>query len=135
MSPLCKMSLERLGPLVGEVSANLALVRYVEPVEFVEPVGDGFAVPAQGQVLGVVGDVVFFVTLVRLFLGQFIVRVVSLELCPGLFSLHVLPRGCAHLREQLGKTVDLGFQHGHLPLARNLFVIGPASCTCNTTKS
>ena len=57
------MSLERLGPLVGEVPAYLTLVGYIEPVKFVEPVGNRLAVPAQGQVLRVVRDVVLVITL------------------------------------------------------------------------
>merc|ERR1719410_1972634 len=58
MTPLCKVSLESLGSLVGEVATNLAIVRDVQAVELVQPVGDWLAIPAQGQVLGVVGNVI-----------------------------------------------------------------------------
>merc|ERR1719221_2189099 len=44
--PLSKVSLESLGALVCIVSANFTIVRNIEAVEFVEPVGDGLAVPA-----------------------------------------------------------------------------------------
>ena len=46
VSPLGEVALERLGPLVGEVSADLAVVRDVEAVQLVQPVRDGLAVPA-----------------------------------------------------------------------------------------
>ena len=37
------MSLESLGSLVGEVTTNLAIVRDVQAVELVQPVGDWLA--------------------------------------------------------------------------------------------
>ena len=40
-----------LADLVCEVAADLTVVGDVEPVEFVQPVGDGLPVPAQWQVL------------------------------------------------------------------------------------
>ena len=63
VTPFGKVSLEGFGTLVGEVAADLAVVRDVEAVEFVEPVGNGFAVPTQGKVLRVVRDVVVFLGL------------------------------------------------------------------------
>lgn len=47
MSPFSKVSLESFGSLVDEVAAYLTRVADVETVQFVEPVGDGLAVPAQ----------------------------------------------------------------------------------------
>ena len=37
------MSLESLGSLVGEVATNLAIVRDVQAVQLVQPVGDWLA--------------------------------------------------------------------------------------------
>ena len=39
----CKMSLEGLGSFVGEVSTNLTVVRDIETMQLVQPVGDWFA--------------------------------------------------------------------------------------------
>ena len=39
----CKMSLKSLGSLVSEVSTNLTVVRDVEAMQLVQPVGDGLA--------------------------------------------------------------------------------------------
>ena len=37
------MSLESLGSFVGEVSTNLTVVRDIEAMQLVQPVGDGLA--------------------------------------------------------------------------------------------
>ena len=39
----CKMSLESLRSFVGEVSTNLTVVRDIEAMQLVQPVGDGLA--------------------------------------------------------------------------------------------
>ena len=58
--PLSEMSLERFGSFVGEVAADLAVVRGVEAVKLVQPVGNRLPVPTKRQVLRVVGDVIVF---------------------------------------------------------------------------
>jgi hypothetical protein len=60
MTPFGKVALKCFGPFVGEVAADLAVVRDVEAVKLVQPVGDRLAVPAERQVLRVVRDVVVF---------------------------------------------------------------------------
>merc|ERR550519_1015954 len=67
MTPLCKMSLKSLGSLVSEVSTNLTVVRDVEAMQLVQPVGDGLAIPAQGQVLRIVGNIIVALLLHLLF--------------------------------------------------------------------
>ena len=52
------MALKRAAAPVGRVAADLALELLVEPVQLVEPVGDGLAVPAQRQLQRVVNVLV-----------------------------------------------------------------------------
>lgn len=52
MTPFSEVPLEGLRPSVSVVPADLTVVVDVQAVELVQPVGDGFAVPAQRQVLG-----------------------------------------------------------------------------------
>lgn len=60
VAPLGKVALERFRPLVRVVAANLAVVAYVETVQLVQPVRNRLAIPAEWQVLRVVGDVIVF---------------------------------------------------------------------------
>ena len=39
----CEVSLESLGPLVGEITTNLAIVRDIQAVQLVQPIGDWLA--------------------------------------------------------------------------------------------
>ena len=58
-----EVALESLGPTVCCVATDLTWVAHVEAMEFVEPVRDGFPVPSQGKVLGVVRNTIFiFIT-------------------------------------------------------------------------
>lgn len=54
MSPLGKMSLESFGSLVDKIAANLTCVANVQTMQLVQPVGNGLAIPAQGEVLWIV---------------------------------------------------------------------------------
>ena len=104
--------------LVCEVAADLAVVGDVEPVQLVQPVGDGLAVPAEREVLRVVGDVVVLVLLLRLLLAQLVVGVVPLEVGARLLPLHVLLRGRPLLAQQVGELEDLGRNSIHMKMSR-----------------
>ena len=101
--------------LVREVATNFAVVGDVKSVQFVQPVGDGFAVPAEREVLWVVRDVVVVILLLRLLLAQLVVGIVPLEVSARLLPLHVLLRRRPLLAEQLGELEDLRLHRRDFP--------------------
>merc|ERR1712004_37684 len=125
MTPLCKVSLEGLGSLVGEVATNLAIVRDVQAVQLVQPVGDWLAIPAQGQVLGVVGNVIISF-LLHLLLRHFTFRFLPLGICSCLLPLHVLDSVVPDLLEQFSEPVDLRLHPGNLLQLLSLLVLALA---------
>lgn len=54
VSPLLEVHLEGTSSPVAIVPANLAFVFDPQPVQFIEPVGNGLAVPTERQVLGII---------------------------------------------------------------------------------
>ena len=52
--PLLKMHLEGSSAPVTVVTAYLAFVLNTQPMQFIEPVGDGLSIPTQGQIFRVV---------------------------------------------------------------------------------
>lgn len=69
--------------LVCIVATYLTVVGDVEAVELVQPVGDRLPVPAERQVLGVVGDVVLRL-LLHLLHHLLVIRLLPLGVSPGL---------------------------------------------------
>ena len=59
------MALEGTAAPVGRVAADLAFELLVEPVQLVEPVGDGLAVPAERQLERVVDVLVLLVAVAQ----------------------------------------------------------------------
>ena len=55
------MPLERLGSPVRIVSTYLTRITDIQPMQLVQPIGNGFSVPAQGKIFRVVRDLVVFV--------------------------------------------------------------------------
>ena len=65
MTPLSEVPLESFRASVLEITTYLTVKVKIEAVQLVQPVRDGLAVPAQGQVLRVVGNrVIFLITIV-----------------------------------------------------------------------
>lgn len=65
MTPLSEVPLESFRASVLEITTYLTVKVKIEAVQLVQPVRDGLAVPAQGQVLRVVGNrVIFLITVV-----------------------------------------------------------------------
>ena len=75
--------------LVCIVSTNFTVVRDVEAVQLVQPVGDGLPVPAERQVLRVVGDVVLGL-LLHLLDHLLVIRLLPLGVSPGLKNVRVI---------------------------------------------
>ncbi len=63
MLVLSEMPLKGSPAPVGCPPTNLTLELLVQPMQLVQPVGDGLAVPAQGQLQGVVDKIVLLITI------------------------------------------------------------------------
>mmetsp|Transcript_14285 Transcript_14285/g.30670 ORF Transcript_14285/g.30670 Transcript_14285/m.30670 type:complete len:231 (-) Transcript_14285:952-1644(-) len=116
--PLLEVALIRARAPIGVVAANLALELEVQPVQLVEPVRDRLAVPAEGQVEGVV-DWLLLRFLIFLFVGHLLLRrlrqiPLDLFVRPGLLLLN--HGGCVldRLREQLTQSADVRLQQRRL---------------------
>mmetsp|Transcript_20350 Transcript_20350/g.51718 ORF Transcript_20350/g.51718 Transcript_20350/m.51718 type:complete len:299 (-) Transcript_20350:845-1741(-) len=129
---LLKVALELTRAPVGQPAADFALVLEVEPVQFVEPVGDGLPVPAQGEVLRVVdrSRVVFVLHLHLVALAILLISVrgeqIRLNLFKGAGS-HLFDVACCLLEggaQDLPQFANRGFQERASPALRLGHVCG-----------
>mmetsp|Transcript_20351 Transcript_20351/g.51723 ORF Transcript_20351/g.51723 Transcript_20351/m.51723 type:complete len:233 (-) Transcript_20351:136-834(-) len=109
---LLKVALELTRAPVGQPAADFALVLEVEPVQFVEPVGDGLPVPAQGEVLRVVdrSRVVFVLHLHLVALAILLISVRGEQIRLNLFK-----GAGSHLKK---KRKEKSFSFGQLRRSR-----------------
>ena len=61
VTPILEVLLESPTAPVAGTTANLALELLTQAVQLEEPIGDGFAIPAHGQVLRVILDTIFII--------------------------------------------------------------------------
>ena len=60
VTPFGKVSLEGFRSSIGLIATDLAFVIDIETVKFVQPIGDWFPIPAEGQIFRVVNNVILF---------------------------------------------------------------------------
>mmetsp|Transcript_13310 Transcript_13310/g.38709 ORF Transcript_13310/g.38709 Transcript_13310/m.38709 type:complete len:420 (-) Transcript_13310:287-1546(-) len=132
MSPLLEVPIEGPSAPVRLVAADFAFVLHTEPMELVQPEGDGLSVPAQGQIQWVVQrSIILFIFVLfvvespsaiftcdlichrtELFLLQF---GSSLLHKLGLTLLHVTLGGFDHVQELLHHETHAELALGHSP--------------------
>lgn len=115
------MPLEGFGTPVGVVSTNLTVIVDIQAMKLIQPVRNGFAIPAKGQVLGVVNNLILFIftfTLADLLL----LLLFSFFSGSCLLALYIFMSEMSLFPENLYIFVDLSFKESNIfvPLSISL---------------
>ena len=82
-------------------------------MKLIQPVGDGFAIPAKGQVLRVVNDLVLLILTLALTDLLFLL-LFSLFSCPCLLALDIFVSEMSLFPKNLYVFIDLGFEESNI---------------------
>ena len=112
MAPFHKVPLKDLGSSVGVVPTDLTVIVYIEAMQLIQPIGNGFAIPTQGQVLGVVDHLILFIFVFSL--TDLFFLFLSFLSCLGLFALHIFMSEMSPFPKNLYIFINLGFKESNV---------------------